>query len=121
MNYLGKDISKIGMGNCLKNKWAKKDKASGNLIAIVSEAKDEVREQLDALQAANGDPKALDDKSVQALKRRKLISLVTRKSYTVSRGSDYKPKRVKKAADLTKEMLDSGSYKTTTFPGLLYH
>ena len=24
---VGKDISKIGMGNCLKNKWATKDKA----------------------------------------------------------------------------------------------
>ena len=115
---VGKDISKIGMGNCLKNKWAKKDKESGNLIATVNgppEGKDEVKEQLSALQAANGDPKALDDKSMQALKRRKLISLVTRKSYTISRGPSYQPKRVKKAADLTKEMLDSGSYKTTAF------
>jgi phenylalanyl-tRNA synthetase alpha chain len=40
---------------------------------------------------------------------------VTIKSYRVSRGASFAPKRVKKAADLTKEMLDSASWKTTTF------
>lgn len=49
------------------------------------------------------------------LKQRKLVSLVTRKSLKVIRGDGYAPKRVKKAADLTKEMLETGAWKTTTF------
>jgi phenylalanyl-tRNA synthetase alpha chain len=52
---------------------------------------------------------------LDGLKRRKLVSLVTRKSYKVTKGSAYAPVRVKKSADLTKEMLDSGAWKTTTF------
>lgn len=116
---VGKDVCKIGMGNCLKNKWARKDKASGSLIAVVAEGgvKDEVREQLTALKEApeEGNTNALDAKVVAALKRRKLISLVTRKSYAISRGPSYAPRRVKKAADLTKEMLESGKWRDTTF------
>jgi phenylalanyl-tRNA synthetase alpha chain len=50
-----------------------------------------------------------------ALKRRKLISVVTRKSYKVAKGGSFAPVRVKKAADLTKEMLQTGSWKTTPF------
>ena len=50
-----------------------------------------------------------------ALKRRKLITLVTRKSLHVTKGTSYSPVRVKKAADLTKEMLDSGAWATTPF------
>jgi phenylalanyl-tRNA synthetase alpha chain len=53
--------------------------------------------------------------ALAALKRRKLISLVTRKSYTITRGPAYAPQRTKKAADLTKEMLDSGKWKSTPF------
>lgn len=115
---VGKDVCKIGMGNCLKNKWAKKDKASGKLIAILTELPaDEVKEQLITLQSSSEEENAnsLDDKAAAALKRRKLIALVTRKSYTISRGSSYAPQRVKKAADLTKEMLDSGKWQDTPF------
>ena len=49
------------------------------------------------------------------LKRRKLINVVTRKSFKVTRGPKYAPNRVKKSADLTKEMLDSGSWQTAEF------
>jgi phenylalanyl-tRNA synthetase alpha chain len=53
--------------------------------------------------------------TLAALKKRKLIKLVTRKSHKVQRGSNYQPKRVRKAADLTKELLDSGAWRTTPF------
>lgn len=115
---VGKGACKIGMGNCLKNKWAKKDKPTGKLIAIVANgSKDEVKEQLTALKEApeGENTKLLDATAYAALKRRKLISLVTRKSYTISRGPSYAPQRTKKAADLTKEMLESGKWKDTTF------
>ena len=117
---LGKDVVKIGMGNSLKNKWATKDKASGKLKPTVADGvvvKDDVKEQLTKLKSASEDEntKILDDQSISLLKRRKLISLVTRKSYVISRGPNYAPQRVKKAADLTKEMLESGNWKNTSF------
>jgi phenylalanyl-tRNA synthetase alpha chain len=49
------------------------------------------------------------------LKKRKLVNLVTLKSLKVTKGASYAPVRVKKAADITKEMLDSGAWKTTPF------
>lgn len=49
------------------------------------------------------------------LKRRKLVTPVTRKSYKITRAAAFAPTRIKKAADLTKEMLDSGAWKTTPF------
>lgn len=112
----GKDVCKIGMGNCMKNKWAKKD--GDRLVALlnVDNVTDETQAQLQKVQQANGVlDGVLDDKEINLLKRRKLISLVTRKSYSVVRGKEYMPKRVKKAADLTKEMLDSGEWKTMPF------
>ena len=115
---VGKDVCKIGMGNCLKNKWAKKDKPSGKLMAMATDGiEDEVKAQLMALkEASEGEnTKILEDKAYAALKRRKLISLITRKSYTISRGPSYAPQRTKKAADLTKEMLKSGAWKDTPF------
>jgi phenylalanyl-tRNA synthetase alpha chain len=59
---VGNDVCKIGMGNCLKNKWAKKEK-DGRLIAVGSgEVKDEVREMLGKLKEGGGGAGVLDDK-----------------------------------------------------------
>jgi len=112
---VGKVVCKIGMGNCMKTKWAKKD--GDKLIAVktMEEVTDETQAQLKAIDEANGAEGTIDEKQVSLLKRRKLITLITRKSYSVSRGAEYAPKRVKKAADLTKEMLESGAWKTTSF------
>lgn len=49
------------------------------------------------------------------LKKRKLASLTTRKSLRVSRGPAYAPQRIKREADLTKEMIDSGTWSTAQF------
>lgn len=112
---VGKAVCKIGMGNCMKNKWAKK--AGAQLVAIktMEDVSDETQAQLNSLLSSSGDPSAVDANGAKALKKRKLINLVNRKSYSVSRGADYSPKRVKKAADLTKEMLESGAWKSTQF------
>lgn len=125
----GSAVVKIGTGNCLKNKWARKDRASGKLVASVDAGvviADEVRDQLSKLKKSssemeeeggggNDNTTVLDTAAYASLKRRKLISLVTRKSYAVSRGSNYAPTRTKKAADLTREMLESGSWRDTPF------
>lgn len=56
-----------------------------------------------------------------ALKRRKLVVFKTRKSLFVARGAAYAPQRVRRAADLTKEMLDSKSWQTTLYKPYNFH
>lgn len=62
---VGKDVCKIGMGNCLKNKWAVKGK-DGRLVASDNagggEREDEVRELLVKLKEGAGGTAVLDDK-----------------------------------------------------------
>jgi phenylalanyl-tRNA synthetase alpha chain len=59
---VGKDIAKIGMGNCMKNKWVKKDGADLVPIKKVEEIQDEVQIALKALQEGKFAPDAIDDK-----------------------------------------------------------
>ena len=110
---VGKAVAKIGMGNCMKAKWIGKQGA--NLVAKVDVVPED--EVLDALQALKQDDSGVSVQAtvLQNLKRRKLIQSITRKAYAVEKGPNYAPVRVKKAADLTKEMLDSGAWQTTPF------
>lgn len=112
---VGKNVAKVGQGNCMKNKWIKKDGA--NLVALksIDEVTDDVQISLKTLKEKEGAMDSLDSSVIKNLKKRKLINQVNRKSYSVSRGPSYAPTRVKKAADLTKEMLDSGDWETTQF------
>ena len=57
---VGKAVAKIGMGNCMKNKWIKKD--GGNLVANTDSVQDETKENLQTLESVNGDPAKLGDK-----------------------------------------------------------
>jgi len=59
---VGKDVAKIGMGNCMKNKWIKKD--GGDLVPTKScaDVQDEVQDMLKSLSDAKFDPESLDKK-----------------------------------------------------------
>ena len=39
----GQDLYKIGFSYCMKNKWIKKDKATGLITALVTNPKDELQ------------------------------------------------------------------------------
>jgi len=113
---VGKGIFQIGRGKCMKNKWIAKEGDKLVSLKDAGEVIDETQTQLKALRQAGGVAEGVvSNKDVTGLKRRKLINLVTRKSYSVVRGDSYAPKRVKRAADLTKDMLDSGAWQTTVF------
>jgi len=112
---VGKNVAKIGMGNCMKAKWVKKDGLELVPLKKDDEVEDTVQKILQALKETGFRPDALSDKNAKDLKRRKLVSLVTLKSFKVTRGIQYASERVKKAADLTKEMLDSGAWETAQF------
>ena len=59
---VGKDVAKIGMGNCMKSKWIKKD--GGDLVPLkkLEEVEDEVQKGLKTLADANFDAESLDKK-----------------------------------------------------------
>ena len=43
MAAVGKDLYKIGFSYCMKNKWVKKDKATGMIVPLVAEPVDELQ------------------------------------------------------------------------------
>lgn len=59
---VGKDVSKIGMGNCMKNKWVKRE--GGDLVPLVKmeEVQDTVQQQLQKLVDGDYATDAIDDK-----------------------------------------------------------
>ena len=94
------ELSKIGLGPCLKNKWLKKE---GEVIVKVSDnVVDEVQVML---LDVNSNKNIVSEENLKNLKRRKLVQMITRKSYRITKGESYQPTRVKRMADLTKEML----------------
>lgn len=59
---VGKDVAKIGMGNCMKNKWIKKNGADLVPIKQADEVEDSIQVYLKKLVEANGDMGAVDSK-----------------------------------------------------------
>ena len=59
---VGKDVAKIGMGNCMKKKWIKKD--GGDLVPLkkVEEVEDELQAILKGLADANFAESGISDK-----------------------------------------------------------
>jgi phenylalanyl-tRNA synthetase alpha chain len=93
------EASKIGLGPCLKNNWLKKD---GDLVFRVAQLlKDETAEAL--IQVNNG--VEIPEQELKNLKRRKLVQQTVRKSFKISKGPAFQPQRVRKVAELTKDML----------------
>ena len=93
----------------MKNKWLSK---SGDLLVpTISEVVDSTADLLQKV-SISGDS-AVDlspfEEDLKNLKKRKLVQQVTRKSYKVLKGPEFKEKRVRKVADLTKSMLGSKS------------
>jgi phenylalanyl-tRNA synthetase alpha chain len=58
---VGKDVAKIGMGNCMKAKWVKKDGADLVPLTKVDEVQDTVRLQLQSLKDAKFQIDALSE------------------------------------------------------------
>ena len=110
------DICKVGLGPCMKYKWLAK---KGDKVNVVKEGvTDETSSILAAVKTAsdnknnNGLP---SDKDLEALKKRKLVNKSVRKSLKITKGAGFREKRVKKMADLTKEMLEGGSWGQLEF------
>lgn len=76
---------------------------------------DDLKEKLTLLEEKNGSPDALSAKEIKDLLKRKLLKPVSVKHYDIVKGPNWQSERKKQAAALTKEMLESGSWKTESF------
>lgn len=85
----------------MKNKWLKKN--GDMVVRQAATVIDETANQL--LTVSNGSADTLSEEDLKNLKRRKLVNQIVRKSYRVSRGPQYRTERVRKLANITKDML----------------
>lgn len=111
---VGDFVAKIGFAKAMKNKWVKIADDKNFVIRIAENVVDDEKEQLSAF-VAKPDLEDHDKKVVEALKKRKLLNVVSQKSYKVTKGSEFMPTRVKLETQLTAEMLRSGAWKDTKF------
>ncbi|KAL4163724.1 hypothetical protein KRP22_005152 [Phytophthora ramorum] len=90
-------------------------KADGKFHRNAEQVTDDVTDMLRRVQAADGALSAASKDEANALKRRKLAEVRTRKSYALTKGANFALQRKKQAAGLTKEMLDGEAWKKETF------
>ncbi|KAJ3600335.1 hypothetical protein NHX12_031320 [Muraenolepis orangiensis] len=109
-------FGKVGFSKAMSNKWIKVDKTSegGPMVfrAVEEDLKDLVRAKLLQIQGAKVQ---LEEKDKNELKKRKLLSEVTVKSYWISKGSAFSTTITKQETELTPEMISSGSWKEKKF------
>ena len=108
------DIAKIGLGQCMKNKWLAKTAEGIRLAATPDNVSDSSSALLSKVDSGE-EISAADDKELANLKKRKLCIQITRKSVKVVKGAHFRPERKKKMADITKEMIETGSWKDMEF------
>ncbi|XP_028310786.1 phenylalanine--tRNA ligase alpha subunit [Gouania willdenowi] len=109
-------FGKIGFTKAMSNKWIRVDKTSegGPLIFRSAETiVDQVREKL--LNVLNGKDAELEEKEKSELKKRRLLSEVTVKSYWITKGSSFSTTITKQETELTPEMIVSGNWKDNKF------
>mmetsp|Transcript_100480 Transcript_100480/g.138492 ORF Transcript_100480/g.138492 Transcript_100480/m.138492 type:complete len:225 (+) Transcript_100480:411-1085(+) len=98
----------------MKNKWVKISADKKSVERIAEEIKDDEKDQLAAFLNENK-IEAYDKKLIDGIKKRKLINIVSKKSYEVTKGSNFALQRVKLTTDLTADMLRSGDWKNQQF------
>ncbi|KAM8825494.1 phenylalanine--tRNA ligase alpha subunit [Synchiropus picturatus] len=108
-------FGKIGFSKAMSNRWIRLDKGhegGPRIFRAVENIDDQVREKLLLVQSGNS---SLDEKEKNELKKRKLLSEVTVKTYRLTKGPSFSTSVTKQEAELTPEMISSGSWKDKKF------
>lgn len=107
---VGAQIGKIGFAKAMKQKWVKiaGDKKE-KVIRIAEELQDEDKIQLNKFLMSTA-VESHEKKMLDQFKKRKLVTIISQKSYKVTKGPSYQPTRVKLETQLTAEMLRNGSW-----------
>ncbi|XP_051827597.1 phenylalanine--tRNA ligase alpha subunit [Antechinus flavipes] len=107
---------KVGFSKAMSNKWIRVEKnAPGGprVFRAVDNVQDLVQAKLRLVQ--EGEAERLSEKERNELKKRKLLSEVTLKTYWVSKGSAFSTSISKQEAELSPEMISSGSWRDVKF------
>ncbi|MGH0174355.1 UNVERIFIED_CONTAM: hypothetical protein FKN15_067796 [Acipenser sinensis] len=107
---------KVGFSKAMSNKWIKLDKtAEGGprIYKSVDSIEDTVKDRLQLVQ--RGQAGSLEEKEKNELKKRKLLSEVTVKSYWITKGCSFSTTVTKQETELTPEMLASGAWRDKKF------
>uniref|UniRef100_A0AAY5KX35 Phenylalanine--tRNA ligase alpha subunit n=1 Tax=Esox lucius TaxID=8010 RepID=A0AAY5KX35_ESOLU len=109
-------FGKVGFSKAMSNKWIRLDKGhegGPRVFRTVENIEDSVRDKLLVVQ--KGQSSQLEEKEKSELKKRKLLSEVTVKSYWITKGSLFSTTITKQETELTPEMIASGSWKEKKF------
>lgn len=125
-NFKTEDMSaneiKLGQAKAFRNGWITKT-GEGNLVikdgAEVSQLPDVTKQQLELIE--KNELETIDNKTIQDLKKRKLILQKKTISYKVTKGSDFSVDLIKPETEITSDMVTSGSYKDLKFKPLNFN
>ncbi|XP_062387863.1 phenylalanine--tRNA ligase alpha subunit isoform X2 [Sardina pilchardus] len=107
---------KVGFSKAMSNKWIRVDKGhegGPRVFRMVEKIDDSVQDKLVQIQKGIADE--VDEKEKNELKKRKLLTEVTVKSYWMTKGPSFSTTITKQEAELTPEMITSGSWKQKSF------
>merc|ERR1712137_260421 len=108
---VGKSVLNIGFSYCMKNKWVKFDKGTGLVLQLQDSVVDQVAKDLSQLDSL--------DKSKTALyKKRKMVEMGNVTSFSVEKGPKFALTVKNFTAELTAEMITTGSWKDLDFKPL---
>ena len=105
------ESGKIGQSQAFKNKWI--GLKGENVVRLVDSVQDKTREELLSISETFG--KGLNENSMKELKKRKLIDRQKKPWYSVCKGPCFSVNLEKLSTDLTVEMIQSGSWRSSKF------
>jgi len=107
-------LGKVGFSKAMSNGWIFIDKTDEGLVKRkVAVIEDLVQKNLVLLQ--QGKDNLVDEKLKSDYKKRKLVEEVTEKIYNITKGENFSTTIQKIPTEITPEMIQSGSWKKTTF------
>ncbi|KAK6113322.1 phenylalanine--tRNA ligase alpha subunit [Brugia pahangi] len=106
---------KVGISKAIASGWVAIDKTGGTvrLVRKVDTISDKVQSQLKLI--LEGNVQKLDVKTLNELKKRKLVTEINIKSYLVKKGSAFSTVLSKPEVDLTADMINSNSWRKKIF------
>lgn len=115
-NKLSKQVLARGKQQALRRKWVAIDKGTKAFVLNHgAQVIDDVAHALRALRDQDGAPDGLPSDMLKTLKSRKLASLKPFKTFKIFAGERLADARKEQATELTKDMLESGRWKSVAF------
>ncbi|PXF44514.1 Phenylalanine--tRNA ligase alpha subunit, cytoplasmic [Gracilariopsis chorda] len=113
---LAKQVLARGKQQALRRKWIAIDKGTkAFLLNDDAQVVDDVADALRTLRDQDGAPDGLPSDMLKTLKSRKLASLKPFKTFKIFEGERLADARKEQATELTKDMLESGQWKSVAF------